>query len=79
MTKDPTRGVGLVERLITLHPPANEEAAKLMDSTRAKFMSLGRHIAKNTPEGPDQTLAIRKLHEACMAAIANIACNQDEP
>lgn len=75
---DPNRGHGLVDRLLTLHPPEGRDTADLMDATRARFIDLGHTIVNTTPEGPDQTIAIRKLHEACMAAIAAIACNQDD-
>jgi hypothetical protein len=67
----------LVDRLLTLHPPASDEVGDRMDMVRAEFIDLGHLIVDSVPSGPDQTLAVRKLHEACMAAIAGIACNQD--
>lgn len=68
----------LVDRLLTLHPPANSLVAQRMDDVRSRFIQLGHIVVDRTPPGPDQTIAIRKLHEACMAAIAAIACNQEE-
>lgn len=74
---DPNRGAGLVNRLLRLHPPKDSDVADAMDAVRGNFIDLGHTVVHFTPEGPDQTLAIRKLHEACMAAIAAIACNQE--
>lgn len=67
----------LVDRLLTLHPPQNDLYAQAMDDVRGRFVVLGHIVVDRTPRGPDQTIAIRKLHEACMAAIAAIACNQE--
>lgn len=74
---DPTRGHGLVTRLLTLHPPKDAETGDRLDAIRGNFIELGHTIVALTPEGPDQTIAIRKLHEACQAAIATVVCNQD--
>jgi hypothetical protein len=68
----------LVERLLTLHPPVDNNHALAMDDVRQRFIALGHIVVDRTPAGPDQTVAIRKLHEACMAAIAAIACNQED-
>jgi hypothetical protein len=67
----------LVDRLLTLHPPANTIVANQMDDVRERFISLGHIVVDRTPDGPDQTIAIRKLHEACMAVIAAIACGSE--
>lgn len=68
----------LVDRLLTLHPPSNHGVAQDMDRLRWGFIHLGHMIATITKQTPEQAIAIRKLHEACMAAIAAIACNQEE-
>jgi hypothetical protein len=68
----------LADRLLTFHPAERGGAlAEDMSAVREKFIELGHLIVDRLPDGPDQTVAIRKLHEACMAAIAGIACNQD--
>lgn len=62
---------------IDLHPPKNENVARAMDEVRAAFKDLGHVVIEMTPPGPDLTVALRALKEASMAAIGNIACNQD--
>ena len=71
-----TTGHELVDHLFYLKPPATKEAAERMDLVRSQFIALGHHIVDVTPVSADQTVALRKLHEACMAAIATIALNQ---
>lgn len=75
---DPNRGHGLVERLLTLHPPRDQATAQRMDEVRAAYKEAGHAMVDRLPDGPDQTLAIRELHNACMKAIAAIACNQSD-
>lgn len=69
----------LVDRLLTLHPPANGDVAAAMDDLRQRFINLGHAVVDRVPRTPDRTVALRKIHEACMATIAAIACNQEEP
>lgn len=75
---DPNRGHDLVDRLLTYRRPG-EDGAQRMDAIRADFIHLGHLVVDLTPPGPDQTTAIRKLHEACQAAIGAIACNEPLP
>ena len=62
---------------ITLHPPVDADVADLMDRTRSTFRAVGLFLIRNTPPGPDLTVALRALKDASQAAIGNIACNQD--
>lgn len=39
---------------------------------RSALFRAAQVITENTPEGPDQTAAIRKLREACQTAIAAV-------
>ena len=68
----------LVGRLLRLHPPATPEVAELMDAIRGNFIDLGHTVVALVPRTPDRTVALRKIHEACMATIAAIACNQGD-
>ena len=62
---------------IDLHPPKNGVVADVMDQTRATYKAVGLFLIRNTPPGPDLTVALRALKDASQAAIGNIACNQD--
>lgn len=67
----------LIDRLFTLHPPANATASELMDGVRQEYTLLATLIVQIIPRTPDRTIALRSLHRACMDTIASIACNQD--
>ena len=68
----------LVDRLLRLHPPATPEIGETMDAVRGNFIDLGHTVVALVPRTPDRTVALRKIHEACMATIAAIACNQGD-
>ena len=74
----PVHGHDLVDHLITYRQPA-AGVGEVMSSLRGDFLALGHRIVDETPAGPDQTVAIRKLHEAAMATIANLALNPEDP
>lgn len=67
----------MVDHLFRYRRPT-DEVAEVMASLRDAFIELGHRVVSDTPPGPDQTVAIRKLHEALMAAIANLALNTPE-
>jgi len=73
-----TDPAGWWDNLVDLHPPKDAEVAGLMDRTRAHFKDLGHFLIATSPPGPDLTVALRALKDACQAAIGNIACHQDE-
>lgn len=56
--------------------PATAVTGPLHDSVRADFRKLASDLYDQLPEGPDKTLALRKLQEAMWATNAAIACNQ---
>jgi hypothetical protein len=66
----------LVDRLLTLHPPATPEVAGLMDHLRGMFITLAHEVVDEVPRSADRTIALRSLHRACMDTIAALACNQ---
>jgi hypothetical protein len=68
----------LVDRLFTLHPPANDNIAALMDDLRASYAHLAHRVVAMVPRTPDRTVALRSIHRACMDTIAAIACNQEQ-
>lgn len=59
----------------TYHPPTGEEIV-LYSKLRQSFRELALLIIDVTPICPDQTVALRKLHETSMAVNATIACNK---
>ena len=42
----------------------------------AKFLELAKDIIDITPICPDQTVALRKLHECSTAVNSTISCNE---
>jgi hypothetical protein len=75
---NPNQGHGLVDRIFPLHSPRSKAVGEQMDYIRGMFTHLAHDVAEYTPPGPDQTLAIRALHDAMQKAIGNIANNQQE-
>lgn len=69
--------VGMITRLFRFHPAHGDQAERYA-SIREGFEGLAMLIVKNTPPGPEQTLAIRELYMAQMLAISSIAVNEDE-
>lgn len=61
-----------IEHLFTYHAPHGNQAERY-EALRAKTKELAHLIVDLTPEGPDQSAAIRKLREAVMTANAAIA------
>lgn len=57
----------------TYHAPT-EQQTKSYEAIRNAAYSLGSIIFRETPQGNDQTAALRKLREAVMTANAAIAC-----
>lgn len=57
------------------HTPTSEQLVRY-ETIRAAGKGLAQVILANTPAGPDQTAAIRKVREAVMTANAAIACGE---
>lgn len=55
------------------HRPSPEQGDRI-GRVRAAFKRTALTVLANTPEGPDQTVALRQLHEAMMTANKAIAC-----
>lgn len=64
-----------IEHKFTYHAPTPEQVLKY-DALREKFKTLAIDIVDLTPICPDQTVALRKLHECSMAVNSVIACNE---
>lgn len=67
---------GLVRHLMQYRKPETEALVTTMEEIRNQYIHLGLELAERLPDGPDKTVAIRKLHEALMSAIACLALNQ---
>lgn len=64
-----------IENRFTYHAPVGDQAERYKKiSEAAKQLALV--IKENTPDCADQTVAIRKVEEARMAANATIALNE---
>ena len=64
-----------IENWFTYHPPKGDQIDRYQ-VIREEFKALAHTVADLTPVSPDQTVALRKLREACMAANQAIACNE---
>lgn len=63
-----------LENWFSYHAPAGEQPIQY-ERIRDEGKQLALVILGNTPAGPDQAAAIRKVREAVMTANAAIACN----
>lgn len=64
-----------LDALFTYHPPRGDQAERF-ERLRTAAREYARLIQSLTPSSPEQTLAIRKVHEASMQANAAIAVNE---
>ena len=62
-----------IEEWFTYHKPSPEQLPKY-ETLRANARFFAQVIVANTPEGADQTAALRKLRECVMTANSAIAC-----
>lgn len=63
----------LLDHLFTHHPPTGDDQLERYAMIREFGLAFARMIVAQTPEGPDQSAAIRKVREAVMTANAAIA------
>jgi hypothetical protein len=74
---DPFAGISDRQRAILhsfdYHRPSPEQGDRI-GRVRAAFKRCALTVLANTPEGADQTAALRQLHEAMMTANKAIAC-----
>lgn len=66
----------MVDRLIAHHPPASPDTVATFEYLREQFRAVAHDVVDRVPRTPDRTVALRKIHEACMASIGALACNQ---
>lgn len=64
-----------LDKLFTYHPPKGDQMRRYVE-IREAGLALARIIHRNTPNTPEQTLAIRDVQRATMMANAAIACNE---
>lgn len=64
-----------IEQWFTYHPPKTDQPARYV-ILRDAGKVLAETILEQTPSGPDQSAAIRKVREAIMTANAAIACGE---
>lgn len=62
-----------VENWFTYHAPVGDQTAAYQE-LREAGKSLALAICRLTPQGADQSAALRKVREAVMTANAAIAC-----
>lgn len=58
--------------------PATPEVAQTYSNLRAAFKPLAEQVWDLVPDGPEKTLALRKLHEALMYANLAVALTSPE-
>lgn len=68
MDKDEIR----LRHIFTYHPPGSEDAEKYLKIREAAHF-FAEVVLRVTPDGPDQSAALRKIREAVMTANASIA------
>jgi hypothetical protein len=65
-----------LENVFTYHPPTGPEQIATYQRVRDGGKALAQLIDASAPDGPEKTLAIRKVQEAVMWANAGIACRE---
>ena len=64
-----------LENLFSYHAPKGDQVARY-NKIREAAHNFAQVIVDLTPESPEQTLAIRKIHDAMMQGNAAIAVNE---
>lgn len=64
-----------LDNLFKYHPPKGDQVERFAE-IREAAQNFAQVIVDLTPESPEQTLAIRKVHSAMMDANSAIACNE---
>lgn len=63
-----------IDNVFSYHPPTNPEQVETYQDVRTAGKQLAHVVDELVPDGPEKTLAIRKIQEAVMWANAGIAC-----
>lgn len=66
-----------IDKLFSYHPPKDNQPERY-DKIRSAAKTFALVLLECTPEGPDQSVAIRKLRECVMTANAAVALEGDE-
>jgi hypothetical protein len=66
----------LADDFVSFHPPLTPECREALENVRAAFKDMIEGIEHLVPDGPDATLAARKVHDACQACIFAVVHNQ---
>ena len=66
-----------VMRNLTNHPPTSGEVVEKFEQVRMFAKYLGVAILEECPESRERSLALTKLEETVMWAVASIARNQE--
>lgn len=67
-----------IEHNLTNHPPTSDQVVGKFESIRAAAIGLGHMVAELCPDSREKSLALTKLEETVMWAVASIARNQGE-
>lgn len=69
----------LAADLVDHHPPKTPETGDALDGIRFAFRDLIDRVSLSVPDGPDATIAARRIHDACQACIFAVVHNQETP
>lgn len=64
-----------LENYFSYHPPKGDQVERYGNIREAGLL-MAQVVIDNTPPGPDQSVAIRKIREGVMMANAAIACGE---
>lgn len=64
-----------LDNWFTYHAPKDDQPERYV-KIRESAKEFAEVVLLNTPAGPDQTTAIRKIREAVMTANQSIACGE---
>jgi hypothetical protein len=78
LLNSPDQDHDLVEHLISYRAPSSDDVIARFDALRHEFKRVGHLVVDLCPRTPDRTVALRKIHDACMASIAALALNAEE-
>ena len=70
------KNIEYLDSWFTYHAPTSPQITTYRD-LREAARAFAMVICKSTPDGADQTAALRKVREAVMTANAAIACSPD--
>lgn len=70
-------GHELVAQIFPLHSPKDERIAAVLDEIRREFIDVADDCVDWTAVTPEQTIAIRKTHEAMQAWITAVVLYQE--